>query len=167
VVIATVFLTIIAGTVGFMLGERHRSDNRGAGPEETTETKGVAITSTSSVPSGPLCPQEAIRTAESLHLRADLRQIFKIITDKGTTVWICQDGAGSLYFQSKTGGVDVELVQGQNGLFLDDVSLIREDDYKAVAARDQNTFEVNRQRLVVHFASGKRDDDVQPVLSAE
>src|SRR3954468_16439670 len=34
VVIATVFLTIIAGTAGFMLGERHRSDNRGAGPEE-------------------------------------------------------------------------------------------------------------------------------------
>jgi hypothetical protein len=167
VVIATVFLTIIAGTVGSMLGERDRSDNRGAGSSETAPTQGVADTSASSAPSGPLCPEEAIQTAESLQLRSDLRQIFKVVTAKGTTVWICQDGAGSLYFQSKTGGVDAELVQGKNGLFLDNVTRIDEDDYKATAARDLNTFEVNRERLVVHFASGKRDDDIQPVVSVE
>lgn len=163
VVIATVFLTIIGGTFGFMLGERHRKD--GATPQETSTT-GPAGEPSSAAPSEPACPDEAIQFAADNQLPTDLRQIFKIITVRGTTVWICRDGAGSLYFQSKTGGVDKPLVQGKNALFLSTVSQVGEDEYVAVATVDGNRFEVNRQQLVVHFASGKADD-VQAVKSVE
>jgi len=166
VVIATVFLTIIGGTVGFMLGERHRDDGGGSGTTgDTTATQGDADPS-SAAPTGPPCPDEAIQFAASQQLPTDLRQVFKIITTRGTTVWICQDGAGSLYFQSKTGGVDKPLVQGKNALFLDQVSRVGDDEYEAVATVDGNRFEVNRRQLVVHFASGKADD-VQTVKSVE
>src|SRR3954451_10139979 len=57
VVIATVFLTIIGGTAGFMLGERHRDD--GAAPRETTTTDEAGQPSLAA-PSGPPCPDEAI-----------------------------------------------------------------------------------------------------------
>jgi hypothetical protein len=162
VVIATVFLTIIAGTVGFMLGERHRDD--GGTPQQTSTTQ-VAGEPSSAAPAGPACPDEAIQFAAENQLPTDLRQIFKIVTNRGTTVWICQDGAGSLYFQSKTGGVDKPLVQGTNGLFLDQVSRVGDDEYEAVATVDGNRFEVNRRHFVVHFANGKADqvDTVEKV----
>ncbi|MCU7722998.1 hypothetical protein ODJ79_04660 [Actinoplanes sp. KI2] len=168
VVIATVFLTIIAGTVGFMLGERHRSDGRGAGPGETNETQGVSNTSASSAPSEPACPEAVIQTADRLGLPTDLRQVFKIVTERRTVVWICQDGGGKLYFQSKTPktqDADEPLIQGKNALFLNGVQEVGNDEYTAVAS-DGNSFEVNRRQLVVHFVSGK-DDDVQAVVSAE
>jgi hypothetical protein len=161
VVIATVFLTIIGGTVGFMLGERHRGGGGGATPGATNagaDPSSSVDDLSSAEPSGSRCPDEAIQAAASLQLPTDLRQIFKIVTTNGTTVWICQDGANSLYFQSKTGGVDAPLVQGRNGLFLAQVSRVGDDEYLAIAPTDGNQFEVNRRHLVVHFASGKRDE---------
>jgi hypothetical protein len=149
VVIATIFLTIIGGTVGFMLGERHRDDD-GGGPQETTTTQ-TAAEPPSTTPSGQSCPPEAIKLAAT-----DLRQVFKIITTNGTTVWICQDSAGSLYYQGKTRSEDGQLVQGRNGLFLDDVERVGDDDYRA-AATNGNTFEINRSELVVHYANGDPD----------
>jgi hypothetical protein len=166
VVIATVFLTIIGGTVGFMLGERHRNDGDGGTPRETGTTQVVAGESSSAASSGPPCPDQAIEFAAQNQLPTDLHQIFKVITNRGTTVWICQDGAGSLYFQSKTGGVDKPLVQGRNGLFLSQVSRVGDDEYEAVATVDGNRFEVSRRQFIVHFASGK-PDQVDTVESAE
>jgi len=141
VVIATVFLTIIGGTFGFMLGERHRSDGGGpSSPGDTTATRGYTQPS-SAAPTGPLCPDEAIQFAAGQGLPTDLRQIFKIVTNKGSTVWICEDGASALYFQSKTGGVDLPLKQGKNGLFLDGVSRVGDDEYEVTAKTDGNRFE--------------------------
>jgi hypothetical protein len=165
VVIATVFLTIIGGTVGFMLGERHRGTVAPSG-HTRSEVAGEPTPAAPSEPSEPSCPAEAIQFAADNNLPTDLRQVFKIVTVKGSTVWICQDGAGKLYFQSKTGGVDAPLEQGTNGLFLDGVKKVGDDDYRAVATVDGNIFEVNRRRLVVHFANGKADD-VQSVRTAE
>ena len=118
VVIATVFLTIIGMTGGFVLGERHR--NQLAARSDTGSTPD-AVPSTSGYERKP-CPPEAVAFAEKERLPSDLTQIFKVVTVNGTTVWICQDGAGSLYYQSKTGGVDAPLEQGKNGLFLTDVA---------------------------------------------
>jgi hypothetical protein len=165
VVIATVFLTIIGGTFGFMLGERHRDDGGTPSAGRTTGTQGYTQPS-SAEPTRLACPKEAIQFAAENQLPTDLTQIFKIITTKGTTVWICQDGAGSLYFQSKTGGVDKPLVQGKNALFLSTVSQVGENEYEAVATVDGNRFDVNRRQLVVHFTNGNADD-VQTVKSVE
>ncbi|GIF18879.1 hypothetical protein Ate02nite_16090 [Paractinoplanes tereljensis] len=150
-VIATVFLTIIGMTVGFLLGERHRDRVR-ASVQTGSETPTTDI---SSEPSGPLCPDETIRTADSLGLPSDLRQIFKIITDNRTVVWICQDGAGSLYYQSQTKSDQGPLVQGKNGLFLSQVNREGEDEYLATA-ENGTQFVVNRQQLEVHFADGRK-----------
>jgi hypothetical protein len=165
VVIATVFLTIIGGTFGFMLGERHRGDGSTPSAGRTTSTQGYTQPS-SAAPTGPPCPDEAIQFAASQRLPTDLRQIFKIVTNEGSTVWICEDGAGALYFQSKTGGVDLPLKQGKNGLFLDGVTRVGDDEYKVTARTDGNRFEINRQHLVVHFANG-RPDQVDTVISVE
>jgi hypothetical protein len=164
VVIATVFLTIIGGTFGFMLGERHRDDGAPS-PGDATATQGNAEPSTAA-PSGPPCPDEAIQFAASQRLPTDLRQVFKIVTTKESTVWICADGAGSLYFQSKTGGVDAPLVQGKNALFLSGVRQVGDDEFEVTATTDGNSFEVNRRHLVVHFANGK-PDQVDTVKSVE
>ena len=164
-VIATVFLTIIGGTFGFMLGERHRGDGGTPTPGNTATSPRDSEPS-SSAPSGPPCPAETIQAAASQHLPTDLRQVFKIVTTKSSIVWICEDPAGSLYFQSKTGGVDAPLKQGRNALFLSGVSRVGEDEYEVTAAVDGNSFEVNRQQYVVHFADG-RADQVYPVKSVE
>ncbi|WP_213012512.1 hypothetical protein [Paractinoplanes toevensis] len=151
VVIATVFLTIIGMTIGFLLGERH-NDRVRASVQTGSETPNTDI---SSEPSGPLCPEETIQTARGLGFPDDLRQIFKIVTDNRTIVWICQDGAGSLYYQSQTKSDQGPLVQNKNGLFLSQVNREGDDEYLATA--DNGTqFVVNRQQLEVHFADGRK-----------
>jgi len=163
VVIATVFLTIIGGTVGYMLGERHR--NAKAEPRRTTTTP-VSGETSSTVPTRPKCPPEAIQFAAENKLPTDLTQVFKAVTTRGTTVWICRDGAGSLYYQSKKGGVDAPLRQGDNALFLPGVSRVGDDDYQVTATVDGNVFEVNRRHLVVRFANGNADQ-VETVKTVE
>jgi hypothetical protein len=151
VVIATVFLTIIGMTGGFVLGERHR--NEVAAPDDGTGSTPEPAES-SWVDPGKDCPAEAIDFAAREKLPTDLKQIFKVVTVNGTTVWICQDGAGSLYYQSKTGGVDAPLVQGKNGLFLDQVVRDGDNAYEATASNG-NTFLINTRRLEVRFADGR------------
>jgi hypothetical protein len=162
VVIATVFLTIIGMVAGFMLGERDRNDASSTGPLETSPP---VETSSAPSPSGPPCPDEAIEFARSNKLRSDLTQVIKIVTANETTVWICRDGGGGLYYQSKTGGVDAPLIQGKNGLFLTGVRDDGDNEFEATATNG-NRFVVNTRVLEVHFASGK-PTQTNKVTSAE
>lgn len=164
-VIATVFLTIIGMTGGFVLGERHRDQLRVANPEDTTAVVNPYPdnSSASVVPSGPLCPDETIAFAAQNRLPTDLYQIFKITTRNDTIVWICQDGAGSLYYQSHTKASSGALVQNKNGLFLTGVSRRGENEYLAVS-HEGNEFLVNDQELRVTFANGD-DPQVSAVRS--
>jgi hypothetical protein len=163
VVIATVFLTIIGMTAGYVLGERHRRDNpagsgqngsgqAGSGPVGPSNT--YSSPAAEPTPVGPPCPAEASQVAAKFGLPTELTQVFKIETDNGTTVWICQDPDRRLYYQSKTGGLDGKLVQGQNGLFLTKVTRVTDDEYTAVA-ENGNQFEVNRRILQIRFKDGR------------
>ena len=168
VVIATVFLTIIGMTVGFMLGEQHRRRARieGAGQIRTPAPAPWTEPAAGPTASGRLCPDETLQTAASLQLPAELHQVLKIVTANGTTVWICEDPAGALYYQGKTGGVDAPLVQKKNGLFLSRVRRLPDrDEYEATAANG-NSFVVSRERLEVHFTDG-RATQVDKVETAE
>ncbi|WP_433376138.1 hypothetical protein ACQPZX_07265 [Actinoplanes sp. CA-142083] len=138
-------------TGGFVLGERHRNQVATT-PGDTTTTPQSSESSWAADPKS--CPSEAIDFAIKEKLPSDLKQIFKVVTVNGTTVWICEDGAGSLYYQSKTGGVDAPLVQGENGLFLTRVVRDGDNAYEATAANG-NTFMVNTRRLEVRFADGR------------
>jgi ligand-binding sensor domain-containing protein len=155
VVIATVFLTIIGMAGGYVLGERHRRDTRASGQQPSGPTPATVTTPSPERPSGPACPPETIAQARKLQLPTDLTQVFKIVTDNGSTVWICEDPQGALYYQGKTGGVDAKLVQAQNGLFLDRVQKIGDDQYEADVPNNGNQIEVDRQRLQIRFADGK------------
>ena len=162
-VIATVFLTIIGMTAGFVLGERHRRTVQAAvttGPSQQT----APATWPTTLASGTSCPPETLQKAVELGFPDALRQVLKIQTDNGTTVWICQDAVGRFYYQSKTGGLDAPLVQDQNGLFLYQVTQVGVDDY--VCIDDKGTrIEVTRRQLVVRRPTGKTQ--VNTVNSAE
>jgi hypothetical protein len=167
VVIATVFLTIIGMTVGFMLGERHRARSRAAGTGQIdTPTPSPEPVGTPQAASGPLCPAETRNTAASLQLPSELHQVLKIVTANGTTVWICEDPAGALYYQGKTGGVDAPLVEKKNGLFLSEVRRFTDRDAYEATAANGNRFVVSREQLEVHFTDG-RANQVDRVESAE
>jgi hypothetical protein len=152
VVIATVFLTIIAMIIGFMLGERHRERVRS---EEKSQNQPYDPgPGPSSFAPEKRCPKETEQTAAGLGYPTPLGQVLRIETDNETTVWICEDQNGKFYYQGRTGGLDADLVEGHNGLFLTDVTSDGSDEFQARAANG-NRIVVTRERLEVHFASGK------------
>jgi hypothetical protein len=165
VVIATVFLTIIGMTAGFMLGERRRHEASGGSVTRPAGTETTTPPVPSAVADGTLCPEEMLQLAIRSGFPGELFQVMKIKTNNGTTVWICQDYRGHLYFQSKTGGYDVPLRQGVNALFLSDVVQTGTDQYTATA-NEGNTFVVTRKSLEVRFVDG-RTTQTNPVVDSE
>ncbi len=159
-VIATVFLTIIGLTAGFMLGERRNNATGGSDSGQTTDAGGSTDAAQPDAPStgDKSCPPESIKTAAKLGLPVDLRQTMKVVTDKGTIVWICTDGEGKYYYQSQTATDDGQLIQGRNGLFLTDVEQLDSDHY---VARDHEgtRFEVTASRFQIDFLNKKPQID--------
>ncbi|SNY31115.1 hypothetical protein SAMN05421748_103507 [Paractinoplanes atraurantiacus] len=164
-VIATVFLTIIGMTTGFVLGEKQRRDEareqeqqqqqQNQQPQESVSPPAPAIAAED------LCPSETLAKARSLGFSDQLRRLHRYVTDRGTVVWICQDPGGRLFYQSKTGGEQKQLVQGVNGLLLTDAVETGENAYEATAANG-NQFFISRKQLKIEFVDGRKDqvDDV-------
>ena len=159
-VIATVFLTIIGMTSGYVLGERHRRQVNAA------RTSGQPTTLPPVQGDGVLCPEVTRLTAQRLGFSSALRQVMKIATVNGTTVWICQDDAGGYYYQGKTGGPDTALVEGDNGLFLSKVRHSEDREEYVAVADNGNRFVVNRRQLEIHFADG-RETQISRVVASE
>ncbi len=161
-VIATVFLTIIGMAAGYVLGERHRqngNDQQNQSQPQPATSSTAAQPSSAPTSTGAACPREASEKAVEAARPAQLSQVMKIVTDNGTTVWICADPAGALYYQSKTGGVDSTLVQGKNGLFLLNVHKTGTDQYEAYAPNDGNRIDVSRKTLDIHFSNGTQQSN--------
>lgn len=158
-VIATVFLTIIGMTGGFVLGER-RNNAAAVGPD----TAGIVNTQPNPAPgvtvpgSGKSCPPETIAKAGEIGLPTDLRQVMKIETVGGTTVWICADGDGRLYYQGKTGGLEAPLEQGVNGLLLPRVVKVGENHYEVLDPKG-NRFVVTESRFEIDKVSDPDQED--------
>jgi hypothetical protein len=155
VVIATVFLTIIGMTGGYVLGERHRHAAAAEStPSRTSGVTGVTSPAPTVSVSGPRCPDPAQQAAAASG-SSDLRQILMIVTDNRTTVWICEDPSGDLFYQSHTlvKGQDLPLRQNFNGLFLPGVTRVG-DGYE-VTDQKGNRFQISRERLQISFVSGK------------
>ena len=153
-------------TAGFVLGERHRRALAAAASPPTVHesTSAGPVTASTRPLTGPSCPPETLQTSIDRGFADDLRQVLKIYTDNGTTVWICTDAQGRFYYQSKTGGRDSPLLQDQNALFLYQVTQLGVDDY--VGVDDKGTrIEVTRKQLVVRRPTGKTQVDT--VSSAE
>ena len=168
-VIATVFLTIIGMTAGYVLGERHRrstttsTSSSTSSPTEQTVVGEGATPAPSIAVDGPACPDPAQQAAAVLG-SGNLRQIFMIVTRNRSTVWICEDPRGQLFYQSHTllDGRDEPLKQNHNGLFLPGVT--RTKSGFEVYDQKKNRFEVSRSRLQIYFVDGRvQSDDVDKV----
>jgi hypothetical protein len=157
VVIATVFLTIIGMTAGYMLGERHRRSEPPV-PSQTQTAGATTVTASTPTPTvsvdGPACPTPA-QQAAAVYGTSDLRRIFMILTANKTTVWICEDPAGKFFYQSHTllNGQDLPLQQNRNGLFLPGVT--RHGDGFEVFDQKGNRFEISRQKFQIYFVNGE------------
>jgi hypothetical protein len=156
VVIATVFLTIMAMTGGFVLGERQRDAQRANGGDQVSgDQQTQSPPTTAFTPPGPFCPRETRDTAAKLRLSGELWQVLKIYTDNGSTYWICTDARGTLYYQGKTGGIDAKLVEGKNGLFLQGVRRVGTDTYEAYDQKG-NRFMITPDLFELTFANGDK-----------
>lgn len=146
-VIATVFLSVIGMSGGLVLGSRHeRLSSQATDPPVDP------------APESAECPAQMHATAERLGFAGTLTQVLRVRTvDGGTTVWICGDAQGRLFYQANRGGLDGPWIEGQTALFLSDV---RQDGsgFSAVAA-DGNVFSVNAQRLKITKKSGETKTD--------
>jgi hypothetical protein len=154
VVIATVLLSIIGMSAGLVLGSRH-------------ETQRQTVDQTGYVPTEPTvsperCPQEMHDTARRVLGRAvELRQVLRVkVPQTGTTVWICADDGGSLYYQANRGGEEQKWIEGETALFLDGV--VERDGGYFAKAHDGNTFFVTEDRLEVVRKGQEQSYDVEP-----
>ena len=147
-VIATVFLSIIGMSAGLVLGSRHVPVSQVVDPPATGASGAVE------------CPEQMHITARRLGFDGRLTQVLRVrTTTSDTTVWICSDASGRLFYQANKGGPDGRWVEGETALFLSDVSRDGEG-YHGVAA-DGNVFSVNTQHLKVVFKGGRtRIEDV-------
>jgi hypothetical protein len=155
VVIATVLLSIIGMSAGLVLGSRHEAPQ-----QETSDQTGY-------VPTEPTisrvnCPPEMRATARRvLGHEVQLSQVLRVkAAATGTTVWICEDEASSLYYQANRGGYEKRWVEGETALFLERV--VRQGDGYLATANDGNTFFVDEQHLTVVRKGEEKTYDVVP-----
>jgi hypothetical protein len=158
VVIATVFLTIIAMAGGYVLGERQRNDDRASGggvlPSEQPGQPTAAFT-----PPGPWCPDPTRDKAERTGHSSELWEVLKIQFNGDNLIWICQDRTGGLYYQSFTGDEGEPLVEGKNGLFLADVRAIGPDRYQAFD-KYRNEFVISPDEFTLDYVDEAKKDQI-------
>jgi hypothetical protein len=153
VVIATVLLSIIAMSAGLVLGTRHES------PQRNDDDTGYIPNQPTNSPVG--CPEEMHDTARRLGYDQPMTQVLRVrAASTGTTVWICTDPQGGLFYQANRGGDEQRWIEGKTALFLADV--VRGADDYHVTASDGNTFSVNEERLEVVIKGKKQTTDVEP-----
>ena len=138
-------------SAGLVLGSRHK-------PAPSAETPAGQGQNTASVVPPPTstaepCPAQTQAMGQKFGATGVLRIELELRT-KSSTVWICQDDAGRLYYHANRGGPDGQWVEGQTALFMTGVQ--RAGDGYAVTADDGNTFSINSRRLyIVHKKDGK------------
>ena len=152
-VIATVLLSLIGMSAGLVLGSRHEE------PQQTGEQTGYVPTESTVSPDA--CPAQMHDTARRVGLDVTLTQVLRVRTaGTGTTVWICQDQNGELYYQANRGGSEEKWIEGETALFLSKV--VRKQDGYLATANDGNTFFVNEDLLEVVRKGDKQQYDVAP-----
>jgi hypothetical protein len=144
VVIATVLLSIIGMSAGLVLSSRHVAGTNAAAPTDSPQT---------TTPSAaPACRPETQDMGRQSGASGTLRVQLELRT-ASSTVWICSDDAGELYYHANRGGADARWVEKETALFLTGVR--RDGDGYAVTASDGTTFSVNARRLYIVHANGR------------
>jgi hypothetical protein len=143
VVIATVLLSIIGMSAGLVLGSRHATRTNAAPPSVPAHTTTSAA---------PACRSETQEMGRQSGATGTLR-IELTLRTASSTVWICSDEVGRLYYHANRGGADARWVENKTALFLTGVR--RDGDGYAVTAPDGTTFSVNARRLYIVHKDGR------------
>jgi hypothetical protein len=148
VVIATVFLTIIGMSAGIALASWHKSENTDkAGQSSSTPIVAPA----SSAPAAEPCPAQTQTIAQEKGGAQGTLRIVLMLTTKSSTVWICSDADGQLFYQANRGDADSEWIEGQTALFLTGVQSDGAGGYQVTDANGTTSFSINSTRLrIVH-----------------
>jgi hypothetical protein len=144
VVIATVLLSIIGMSAGLVLSSRHTTGSDAAPP--------VAPADTTSPSAAPACRSETQEMGRQTGATGTLR-IELVLRTVSSTVWICSDEAGRLYYHANRGGADARWVENKTALFLTGVR--RDGDGYAVTAPDGTRFSINARRLYIVHKDGR------------
>lgn len=161
VLLAMLFLAIIGGTVGYLVGEQHNhkvanaadggGGSGGGTPGGGASTGGTGGTASPTLGGGTRCPQHTRTLAGT-----DLVQLFYLETTQGSQVWICRSADGTLYYQGHRDNGNADFIEGTNALFLTDVHQ-EGDGYVArnYNPKDGSTTEyhVTKQRLVIVYVN--------------
>jgi hypothetical protein len=159
VLLAMVFLAMIGGSAGYLLG-RQRQHRLAAARSSTPGTPGTPdARDDSPTPAAPSAspsadPKRCLAYTEQRAGVSPLIEVLYLRTIRGSSVWICQDQAGRLYYQGYTGAPGGAPTDGQDALFSDDVHREGADGYAATYTDSKNEiteYHVTPARLVIKF----------------
>jgi hypothetical protein len=154
VVIATIFLIIIGMSGGLALAARHK--DRSAAQTPLDNTPAVVVTTAAPTgeptPDGPPCTSHTQEIAPQYGAQGQLTIVLRLVTAK-STVWICRDTAGELFYHANKGGEDAGWVEGQTALFMKGVRAV--GDQYVVTSNDGVTFRVDRRQLEIVHKDGR------------
>jgi hypothetical protein len=165
VVIATVFLSIIGMSAGLVLGARQKREDRQVQQQQQQqqqqqeeEPAPVGQPGTGSDP-GDTCRPETYKMARQAGATGTLRIRLQLRTTS-STVWICEDDAGRLYYHANRGGD--RWVENETALFLPDVRRDGSDEAFVVTATDGTNFSITPKRLFIVHQDGR--EEIQPAV---
>ena len=147
-VIATVFLSVIGLSAGLVLGSQHKDQGRAGAT--TNDTPAITPPDTPASTAEP-CPKETQAMSQRFGAGGTLRIALKLRTTT-STVWICGDDNGRLYYHANRGGEKAKWVEGETALFLQDVQ--KEGDGYQVKATDGTLFSISADRLEILHKNG-------------
>ncbi len=161
VVLATVLLCLIGVGAGLALGARHKSDVRASGPVSNQPAPSTYAPSPSPSPSprstvksGKACLEQTQETAQAHGITGPLTQVL-VLTTKTSTVYICQDGDGNLYYHANNTRGGGDWVEGQSAIFLTEV--VRKGGTYEATADDGVVFSVTSSRLLIRHKDGSTE----------
>lgn len=160
VVIATVLLCLIGVGAGLALSARHRADVRasghdsdpGAQPADTYTPS--AGSRPSARPTGKPCLEQTQQTARAHGIADELTQVLRLQT-RTSTVYICQDGRGDLYYHANNTRGGGDWVEGRSALFL--TTVVKKGSTYQATAPDGVIFSVTSTRLLIRHKDGSTE----------
>jgi hypothetical protein len=169
--LAVLFLAVLGGGVGYSVGTLTKSQHSGSSgpggastPDAGTTTESATGTG-SPAATGPsnAAAARCTKHTEDLAKAGPLTQLLYLHTQY-SEVWICKDGAGTLYYQGHSGPPGQDLQEHVNALYLTEIQREGENGYVATN-RDDNgrvtEYHVTTTRLIKKFynyASPKPDE---------
>jgi hypothetical protein len=158
VVLATVLLILIGVGAGLALGARHKSDVRANGsnplPPATFSPSPSPRPTAKPVKTGKPCLEQTQETAQAHGIAGPLSQVLYLKTST-STVYICQDGDGNLYYHANNTRGGGDWVEGKSAIFIADV--VRKGVTYEATADDGVVVSVTTSRLVIRHKDGSTE----------